>query len=793
MIRNYIKIAWRNFLKNKGYSAINIGGLSVGMAVAMLIGLWIHYELNFGNEHANKSQLFNVVTNGIDANSGNKFTTQSTPLPLYTASKNLIPEVKYSAVVNWSGKNGLMVGDMKLIKNGGDVSEDFFKMFKYKFVEGDPNTALNDPNSIVLTESTAHDLFDGKEAFNKTVRWNNSQDLKVTGIIQDIPASTYFGERQYFMPFSNFENRESWVKNMKDSWENYSARTYVELIAGATREQVLPKIRNIIKTNNNKTKNEIGLHAMSEWRLYDVFENWEASGGRIVYVKMFAVIGLLILLLACINFMNLSTARSEKRAKEIGVRKAVGSERKQIIFQFLAESILMAAIAMVLSIALLFILLKAFNSVLQTEVLFPHQHPLFWLLCISFVFITGLLAGSYPALYLSSFSSIKALKGKIRLPNAVFSPRKVLVVTQFVASIALIIGTIVIYKQIQFTKNRPIGYDARNIVMVDMKDDLIKNYNVVKDEVMATGLIENITKASNAIIETRSNSVITDFPGKVSDEKMSMVNIATSGNYFNTMKIKLLAGRDFNQLNFEADTNKVILNQAAVDQMNVKDPIGKMITEQGGRRYEIIGVAQNTIMENPFENVRPARFICDPNWAGIIMMRMKANVAASKAMAAITPIFSKYNPSFPFEYRFADEEFGKKFTFETMVGKLATFFAILAIFISCLGLFGLASFIAEQRTKEIGVRKILGSSVFNLWRLLSKDFIVLVIISCVIAAPVAYYFMQDWLQKYPYRTIISWWIFVAAGAGALIITLLTISFQAIKAAVANPIKSLKSE
>ena len=794
MIKNYLKIAWRNLIKNRGYSAINVGGLAVGMAVAMLIGLWIHYELSFGNEHKNKSQIFNAVTNGIDANSGNKFTTQATPLPLYTESKNQIPEIKYTAVVNWGGKNGLMVGEKKMIKNGTDVSEDFFKIFKFKFITGDPNTALSDPNSIVLTETTAKDLFDDKEAMNQAVRWNNSIDLKVTGIIKDIPQSTYFGERQYFMPFKNFENRQSWIRNAKNNWDDYVCITYVELIPGATREQVLPKIRNLIKTNTKqKSKNEIGMHAMNEWRLYDVFDNWKASSGRIVYVKMFGIIGFLVLLLACINFMNLSTAQSEKRAKEIGVRKALGSERRQLIFQFLVESILTVSIAMVLAILILIGLLAAFNNVLEIEVLFPYQSPLFWLICVMIVFATGLLAGSYPAFYLSSFSSIKALKGKFQLAKAIISPRKILVVTQFVASISLIIGTIVIYKQIQFTKNRPIGYDSNKVVMVGIKDDLYKNYNVVKNELMATGLIESVTKASQAVSETQSNSVIEDYPGKLGDENMSLVNIATSANYFNTMKIKLLSGRDFNQVNFDADTNKVILNQAAVDRMNIKEPIGKFITERGGERQEIIGVVENTIMENPFETVRPARFLCDQNWAGIIMFRIKENAGIHKAIAAISPIFNKYNPSFPFEYSFADEEYGKKFKFELMVGKLSTFFSILAIFISCLGLFALASFVAEQRTKEIGIRKVVGASVFNLWRLLSKDFIVLVIVSCFIAIPITYFYMHEWLQKYQYRTNISWWIFAAAISGALLITLLTVSFQAIKAALANPVKSLRTE
>jgi len=793
MLRNYFKIAWRNILKNKLYSIINIGGLAVGMAVAMLIGLWIQYEFDFYGEHKNKNQIYNVVTNGKVPSSGFKYTTQATPLPLYVESKNLIPEIKHTAIVNWGGKNGLMVGDKKLTKNGTEVSEDFFKIFQFKFLAGDPNTALNDPNSIVLTESVANDLFGQKEALNQMIRWNNTDNLKVSGIVEDMKKGSVFGEREYFMAYKHLENRAAWVRESKNSWLSYSAITYAELIPDANRELVLSKIKNMIKNHDKTSQNEIGLHAMTEWRLYDAFENWEANSGRITYVKMFGIIGILVLLLACINFTNLSTAHSQKRAKEIGIRKAVGSVKRQLVIQFLTESILMVSVSMILSLILIISLLAAFNSLLGTVVVFPIQNPFFWLFTLATIITTGLLAGFYPAFYLSSFTSIKALKGKYLITKTVFSPRKILVVAQFVASISIIIGTIIIYKQIQFSKNRPLGYDAKNVVMVDIKDDLFKNYDLVKSELLAIGIVENVTKASNAISETSSNSVIESFPGSIAGETISLVNIATSSDYFKTIKIKLIEGRDFNQSNIDVDTDKVILNQAAVDLMKLTDPIGKIITERGGKRQEIIGVAENAIMENPFEPVRATRFMYDKYWASVLMFRFKENTSASTAIARVSHIFNKFNPSFPFEYRFASEEFDKKFKFEEMVGKLATFFAILAIFISCLGLFGLASFVAEQRTKEIGVRKVLGASVTSLWQMLSKDFVVLVLLSCLIAAPVAYYFMNNWLQKYTYRTEISWWIYVAAGIGALTITLLTVSFQAIKAALMNPVKSLRSE
>ena len=792
MFTNYLKIAWRNLVKNRGYTAINITGLAVGLAVAMLIGLWIRFEYSFGREHANMDQIYNVVTNGIDSKSGFKYTTQATPLPLYLACKDQIPEVKYSAIVNWGGNNGLMVKDKKLIRNGTEVSKDFFKIFRFKFLQGDPNTALNDPEAIVLTKGTAQDLFGHQDVVGQYVKWNNADELKITGIIEDISNDTYFGERDYFMAYQHFENQEPWVQYAKNDWGSYSCITYVELMAGAGKDQVLPKIRNLIQTNYKETKNEVGLYPMSQWRLYNEFDNWEASAGRIVYVRMFGIIGMLVLLLACINFMNLSTAQSIKKAKEIGVRKAIGSLRHQLIGQFLVEAVFMSSIAMVVSILILMILLPAFNTILQVGVSIPVQSPGFWMVVILVVLGTGLMAGSYPSFYLSSISSIKALKGKFISPGTAISPRRVLVVVQFVASIGLIISTLTIYKQIQYTKSRPTGYNGAGVLVVDMKEDLIKNYEVLKNELLSTGIVESVTKSSSPVYTTHSNSVIEQYPGSVGDDKVSIVNIAVSPDYFKTLGMQLLEGRDFNAFSFDADSDKVIINLAAKE-LQLKDPLGNILTEKGGRRREVIGVVENSIMENPYEKVRAARFICDPNWAGYIMFRIKDQVSFSKVESSIASIFDKYNPAFPFEYKFVDQEYGKKFALEVTVGKLASILAILAIFISCLGLFGLSSFVAEQRKKEIGVRKVIGASVFNLWQLLSKEFVVLVGISSLLAAPIAYYFMNEWLQKYSYRTEMSWWIFVAASIGALLITLLTVSFQALKAASANPIQSLKSE
>jgi len=534
------------------------------------------------------------------------------------------------------------------------------------------------------------------------------------------------------------------------------------------------------------------MHPLKDWELYTEFENGKASGGFIEYVRLFSIIGVLVLLIACINFTNLSTARSEKRAREVGVRKVIGSQRKDLVIQFLTESVVVTFIAFFISLLLVQLALPSFDELTKTSLHIPYTSTLFWCIMIGFVLATGLLAGSRPAFYLSSFRPIKVLKGTMQTGRAAALPRKILVVLQFSCSIALIISTIVIYRHIQYTKDRTVGYDSRRLLMTDMSADLNKNYNALKQELIQSGAAESVTWGSSPVTDVYFHTIVSSWPGKSSTaEILNISAIGVSNDYFKTLGIQLQLGRDFSAA-WKTDSATVIVNEAAVRKMHLQNPLNQIITWNGDERARIIGVVKDVLMESPFAPVAPAVFNHGREGSSI-MYRLSLNIKTQDAIAKLTSIFNKYNPAYPFSFQFADEEYANKFSLEVLISKLAGLFAVLTVFISCLGLFGLAAYLAEQRNKEVSIRKVLGASISQIWLLLSKDFIVLVLISCVIASPVALYFLQNWLQKYPYRTNIGTGVFIAASLLAIVITLITISFQAIKAAIANPVKSLRSE
>lgn len=790
MFRNYLKIAIRNLLKNKAFSFINIFGLALGMTISMLIGLWIYDEYSYDHFHTNKDRIFRVMINGYDGNTGEKYSSIATVLPLVEEFK-AIPEVQNVIETNWDGKWGLKVGDKKFNKTGCDVADGFFKTFQFKFLKGDVNTALADPSSILLTETTSRELFGTEDPMGKTVQWGGKELLKVSGIVQDMPRNSFFKEYQYFTPFSFNENRQEWVKAARTQWDNFSFQMYVELKPNTEYAQVEPKIKNIVKAHLQNSKHEVALHPMTKWRLYNQFKDWKAEGGRIDYVRIFGLVGFLVLLIACINFMNLSTARSEKRAKEVGIRKTIGSNRKDLILQFFGESLFISFLAFIMALLFIILSLPAFNRLLVSEISIPFSNPGFWTVALMVVFITGILAGSYPSLYLSSFDAVKVLKGTFSLSKSGTMPRKILVVTQFATSVALIICTILMYQQINYVQSLPIGYNPNGVMMVQMQGDIYKNYEVAKQDLLNTGIIESVTKASSPINAIWSNWNVTGFPGKQANEILSFANIAVSDDYFKTLQIKIKEGRNFYADASNSDSASVIINEAAVKRMRLSDPVGKII-QMNDTRLTIVGVVENTIMTNPYEPVGPTSFRSMP-WANAIMFRIKENVAAKEVLAKVAPIFNKHNPDLPFEYEFADEGYAQKFELEVRVGKLAGIFSILTILISCLGLFGLSAYTAERRTKEIGIRKVLGASVPQVWKLISLEFVLLVLISCIIATPLALYYMKDWLSDYKNHINISWLVFVVATCIAVFISVVTVSFQAIKAAMANPIRSLRSE
>jgi len=789
MWRNYLKTAWRNLLKNKAYSVINILGLAAGMAVALLIGLWVYNEYSYDRFLPGYQQLYRVQRN-YDSN-GDTLTFRTTSPKLALALSNEIPEVEHVAISDWMSPRGLMVGDKKLIIRGAQIGGDFLKMFKYPLAKGNPNTVFSDPYSIVLTESTAKALFGDADPINKMVRYNNRHDLKVTGLLKDIPANSTL-QFNFIVPFSYLEQIDPDVKDSRSTFGNNGYQLFVQLKPGVTLAQVAGKIKNIEhseKGSTNAMNSYITLQPLERWHLYSKYENGQDTAGFLEYVHTFTLIGVLVLLIACINFINLTTARSEKRAREVGVRKAVGSRRKDLILQFLAESLVLTLIAFVFAVVFVQMALPAFNTLTEGQLALPFTNAGFWALLLAGVLVTALIAGSRPAFYLSSFQPVKVLKGSIGSGKSNSPFRKILVVAQFSCSIALIISTVIIYQQVQYAKDRPSGYDLDRLVMTQASSDLAHNYTALKNELIEKGIATSVTTASSPATDVYWHADLGQWPGKKADETVEMGIIMVSEDYFKTMGMQIAQGRDFVGL---ADSNRVIFNEAAIARLRIKDPVNQTI-RWGGKPRQIAGVVKDALMISPFAAADPTMFVIDPGVQDHLLYRLSPRINTADALAQLTTIFNKHNPAYPYQYEFADQGYAFKFKLEVLIGKLSALFAGLAIFISCLGLFGLAAYIAEQRTKEIGIRKVLGASVSQLWLLLSKDFIVLVLISCVIATPITYYYLHDWLQQYNYRINIRPMVFVIAAILAIVITIITISFQAIKTALANPVKSLKTE
>lgn len=790
MIRNYIKVAWRNLVKNKVYSALNIGGLAIGIAVTMLIGLWAYFQYSYDRFLPGYEQAYQVRRN-FNSN-GDTLTFSSTSLKLADALRSQIPEIQYVAETDQIGSHGLMVADTKLYLKGMFAGEDFLKIFPYAASQGNINNALQDPYSIAITASTAKALFGTTNAINKMVRFDNRDNLKVTAVLNDLPANSTF-QFKYLVPFKYYEMTQNWVKESRvSSFGNNSFLQFVKLKPGAVYSRVAAKIRDIEKVeteNVNAMNSNVIIQPMKDWHLYGAYKNGIATGGFIEYVRMFITIGVFVLLIACINFVNLSTARFEKRAREVGVRKAIGSGRKDLIVQFLAEAGVLVVISFALCLLLMQLVLPYFNSLTGTAIAIPFKSTVFWLVALAGIVVVTMIAGSRPAFYLSSFKPVMVLKGSVKAGRGATLSRKLLVMVQFTCSIALIISTLVIYRQIQYAKNRPTGYYLDRLVTTDMNEDLSRNYRALKNELLQSGVIDALTTASSPATGVYSHGDLDSWAGKYPGETVELGYISASDDYFKTLGMTLLQGRAFIK-NSQADSLSVILNEAAVKRLRLKDPINQTIGKND-RQYRVIGVVKDALMDSPYANADPTAFINGNGWN--LIYRLSANADIHAAITTLTQIFNKYNPAFPYDYRFVDDDYNKKFNEELLVGKLSAVFAALAIFVSCLGLFGMAAFIAQQRIKEIGVRKVLGASVTQLWFLLSKDFLVLVILSCCIASPVAWLFLKDWLQKYTYHITIGPEVFGIATISALVITLCTVSYQSIKASLANPVRSLRSE
>jgi putative ABC transport system permease protein len=794
MYKSYFKIGWRNLVKNKGYSFINIGGLAMGMAVAMLISLWVYDELSFNKYHENHGTLAQVYRSLIWG--GEKYASTSHVTGLGTLLKTEYgSHFKNVAMVRGGTEERVVAfGENKFTQSGYFMQTEGAEMLTLNMILG-TRQGLKEMKSIFLSESLAKKLFGEADPINQVVMMDAKWDLKVTGVYEDLPKNSTFSDASYFAPLDLYI--DGW--GSLDAWDNYFVYIFVQLFPNGDFEKTSEIIKDVMTAHVDEetlqSKPEVFLHPMSQWHLNAEFKNGElVPSKRMMSVWYYSAIGIFVLLLACINFMNLSTARSEKRAKEVGIRKSIGSLRSQLIQQFFGETLLVAMIAAIISLLVVQLSLPWFNDVSDKNISLPITNPVFWLGVVGFTLFTGLLAGSYPALYLSSFNAIKVLKGTFKAGAFAMIPRRVLVVVQFTVSITLTIGTIIVYQQIQFAKNRPVGYSRNNLLGMRAASPEYKGqYHALRNELKNTGAVEEIAEANYSIIDTRGNNGGFSWHDKKYDATFNTIFV--THEYGKAIGWEFVDGRDFSR-EFASDLSGIIINESALEILGIENPVGESINwspSDNRGDYKILGVVKDMVKGSPYEPTNPSIIFLSENDMQWLYIKMKPTASAHEALPKIRSVLASIVPSAPFDYTFADEAYGAKFRAEERIGKLATLFSGLALLISCLGLFGLASFMAEQRTKEIGIRKIMGASVTNLWRMLSKDFVVLVLVSCGLAIPISFYFMNSWLGQYEYRTTISWNVFAITGIGALVITLLTVSFQAIKAALMNPVKSLRSE
>lgn len=788
MIKNYFKTSLRNLWKTKGYSFLNIAGLAIGIACAALIFLWVEDELTYNHYYTNNKNIYKVKDR--QTYDGTTFVFDATPGLLAQSMKAEIPGIKKAARSTWGDQVLFSLDDKTIYEQGLFVDSDFFSIFHFQVLKGDANNPFPQLHSLVVTQEMADKFFGTTDIIGKTLKVDNEQDYVISAVIKDPPENASFQKDHWFAPFKIYEDKNQWLQ----SWGNNGVVTYVQTEENTNIDAINKKLEGYIQTKNKDALAKMSIYPISRWRLYDSYDkNGKEKEGRIRYVNLFSLIAWIILIIACINFMNLATARSEQRAREVGVRKVLGAGKRKLIFQFIGESLLMAFISSLVAILIIYLTLPAFNNLVEKHLSVDLFAPLHILSLLSIVLICGLLAGSYPAFYLSSFNPVMVLKGlKLKSGSSAGFIRKTLVVTQFSVSIILIISTILIYQQIQHAKDRDLGYNKNNLVFMGLQGKLRDNFGPIKNDLLQAGFAENASLSSQNELQYGSNSGDFGWEGKDPSKTLLVSIVYVSPEYLSTAGMKLKEGRDFYS-DAAVDSNNIIINETLAKSMNTKNILGSIITRGSGEKFTVVGVVKDFIYNNMYTAPAPLVFFCHPEYTSFLSIRFRPNSNIQTDISRMESIIKKYNPGYPVEYKFVDDEFDQYFKGETLIGKLAGIFAVLAIIISCLGLFGLSAYTAEKRTKEIGIRKVLGGSAAGMARLLSKDFLLLVAISCIIAFPVAWWIMHSWLQDYEYRIQISWWIFIEAGLLAIAIALITVSFQAIKAAIANPVKSLRTE
>ncbi len=800
MYRSYFKVGYRNILRNKTYSFINISGLAVGMAVTMLIGIWVYDELSYDEYHENKDRIAQVMEHVT--NDDQISTARGLPIPL-KSQLELEYGDDFESIILAFWEQSLIISseDDKLTSDGNFMGPEVIDMFSIEMLKGGQES-LQDPASIIISESLAENLFGDYDPMGKSLKIDNEMSVMVTGVYKDFPRNSTFYGLSWIAPWKLWESTQEWVRYSAETndWGNGSFQIY-GLVSDLTDMAELSDKVKRVKYNNvdeaQKSQNpELFLHPMGDWHLKSSWTNGVQEGGMMQMVVLFGTIGLLVLILACINFMNLSTAQSEKRTKEVGIRKAIGSIRGQLITQFLTESFLVVMLSFVLAVAAVWIAMPSFNQLVDKELFIPFGNLYFWGISLGCILITALIAGSYPALYLSSFKPIVVLKGTFKAASSALQFRRVLVVFQFAASIVLIIGTTLVVRQINHAKDRPMGYDVDGTIMLWSNSAGFKGkFDILRNELKSKDAIVEMSESTSPLVALFSRGIKLSWEGKSPDRNPSFGWIGVTPEYGQTVGWQITEGRDFSR-DLKTDTESIIINKKAAEEMGMDNPIGKLVKMEGGnqdRSYEIVGVIENLLVESPFDEVNPMAFNMSTSDMNCMTIKLNPEKSVSSSLAAIEEVMNKHVPSSPFDYMFTDQMHAQKFAAEEKIGKLAGIFSVLAIIISCLGIFGMASFVAEQRTKEIGVRKVLGASVLGLWGMLVKGFVALVGISFLIAAPIAFYLLSDWLGGFQYRTEIHWSVFAFAGLGTLFITMVTISYHVISATMRNPLHSLKSE
>jgi putative ABC transport system permease protein len=790
MFKLNFKIALRNIWRNRTSSLINISGLGIGLAACLLLLLYVSYEWSFDKQGKNADQVYQVLTNFRDSNGEITGTGNGTGNAIGPVLKQDFPGIEAAARMTWGWDQLIANGKNSFKKLAISADKDILNIIDYTFIYGDKRSAMNAPENVIITESTAKLLFGTTDVLNRAVRYENKMDLKITGVIKDLSQNSSF-RFDFLLTWALYEHNESWAKIL--GWTNNNWATIVRVSPAADVAQLNRSIENLITKNAPESKASPILYPLSRYHLYNQFTKGISTGGNIEQVRLFMGLAIGILLIACINFMNMATAKSERRAKEVGIKKTIGATRGSLISQFMIESLVLTLCSSIMAIALIELCLPLFNSLLGIELGITYSSPLLWIGLLFIVLLTGIIAGSYPAFYLSSFNPIQVMKKKnTKRGLQSIGLRQVLVVGQFTFAVILMIATTVIYKQIQFIKERPVGYDVNELVEMPQDGELSGKYDLLKDKLIKSGAVTAVNQSSSSMSFAGSNFWGMQWPGSTEADKLTVFNlIATTYDFIETTGVKLVEGRDFSR-DFASDTAGVLLSKNAVKEMKLANPVGTTVIYQGNP-CKVLGVFEDFIWGSPFKTDHPMVIAFNRGWTSIVTMKLNTAHAATDNISTIEKVVKEINPAYPVEISFVDQLYAEKLQNQKVLGILSNLFGGLAIFISCLGLFGLAAYSAEQRTKEIGVRKVLGASVMSLIQLLSVSFLKMVIIAIIIAVPIATYIMNIWLKGFEFHTSVSWVIILLAGIGTIAIALLTVSFQAYKTAKTNPVDALKYE